>query len=274
MFFTGHTESTGTGENEDWMAASPDLIVVLDGATVRTETGCHHGPAWYARKLGAAIIAAAADRALPLPSVLAAAIGDVTGLHPECDLERPGAPSAAVGIVRVVNGVLRYLVLGDISIAVDHGEHRGGIEVISDERVSATAPAKRAEADRYLIGDPRKDDAMVAMKHAELATQNRDGGYWIAAAIPAAAEHALTGEHPAGDVRQFALLSDGAARLVKDFGLASWDEVMELLATAGPRELIHRVRTAEQFDPRGERYRRNKRSDDATAVYARLGRTG
>lgn len=266
MLFTGATVPGGTGENEDYLAATPDLIVVLDGATVRTETGCHHGPAWYTRKLGAAIIATAADRHLTLSEVLASAITEVTKLHPECDLERPGAPSAGVGIVRLDGEVLRYLVLGDISIVADTAE---GMKVISDERVSATALAERAEADRYLIGDPEKTAAMVKMKEAELTAQNHAGGYWIAAANPAAVEHALVGGFDATEVNQFALLSDGAARLVKDFGLASWGEVIELLATAGPVDLINRVRDVEEGDPLGEKYRRNKKSDDATAVYAK-----
>ncbi|UJW36955.1 hypothetical protein L3Q67_45150 (plasmid) [Saccharothrix sp. AJ9571] len=267
MFFTGATVPGGASENEDWLAATPDLIVVLDGATVRTETGCHHGPAWYTRKLGAAIIAAAADRQLPLAKVLAAAISEVTTLHPECDLERPGAPSAGAGIVRRDGDVLRYLVLGDISIAADTTT---GVTVISDERVSATAPAERAEADRYLIGDPDKAAALVKMKEAELAAQNRDGGYWIAAANPAAVEHALAGEFDLAEVRQFGMFSDGAARLVKDFGLTTWAEVIELMAASGPVELINRVRKVEEGDPLGEKYRRNKKSDDATAVYVRV----
>lgn len=266
MLFTGATVPGGAGENEDWLAATPDLIVVLDGATVRTETGCHHGPAWYTRKLGAAIIAAAADRQLTLAEVLAAAIAEVATLHPECDLERPGAPSAGAGIVRRDGDVLRYIVLGDISIAADTTT---GMKVISDERVSATAPAERAEADRYLIGDPEKAAALVKMKEVELAAQNRDGGYWIAAANPAAVEHALVGEFDADEVLQFALLSDGAARLVKDFDLVTWAEIIELLASSGPVELINRVREVEDDDPLGEKYRRNKKSDDATAVYAK-----
>lgn len=32
--------------NEAWVAAAQGLIVVLDGATARTDTGCVHGVAW------------------------------------------------------------------------------------------------------------------------------------------------------------------------------------------------------------------------------------
>ncbi|SFW11854.1 protein phosphatase 2C domain-containing protein [Amycolatopsis australiensis] len=267
MFFSGTTVPGGASENEDWLAATPDLIVVLDGATVRTETGCHHGPAWYTRKLGAAIIASAADRNLTLSQVLANAIVEVAKLHPQCDLKRPGAPSAGAAIVRQDGNILRYIALGDVSIVL---KTDADVEVVSDERVSATARAERAEADRYLIGEPEKAAALVRMKEAELAAQNQEGGYWIAAANPAAVEHALVGQLDIATITQIAVLSDGAARLVKDFKLASWDEVIELLASSGPHQLIKRVREVEEDDPLGEKYRRNKKSDDATAVYARI----
>jgi len=53
MIFTGATVAGDPAiPNEDWTAVTPDLVVMLDGATVRTETGCIHGAAWYARKLG------------------------------------------------------------------------------------------------------------------------------------------------------------------------------------------------------------------------------
>jgi len=58
---------------------------------------------------------------------------------------------------------------------------------------SETAPAERAEVDRHLIGTPEKAAALIPMKRAELAARNVEGGYWIAAAEPSAADHARTG---------------------------------------------------------------------------------
>src|SRR4051794_17523423 len=92
------TEPGGAAPSEDWAAASADLIVVLDGATARTETGCVHGIAWYANHLGTALVAGAAT-GHPLSDVLRDAITNVAKLHPECDLSHPGTPSAGVGIL-------------------------------------------------------------------------------------------------------------------------------------------------------------------------------
>ena len=85
---------------EDWAGITPNLAVVLDGGTARTETGCEHGVHWYAYQLGAAIVAQAVDPT-PLADCLAHAISHVNDLHPQCDHAHPGTPSAAAGIVRL-----------------------------------------------------------------------------------------------------------------------------------------------------------------------------
>jgi hypothetical protein len=269
MYFTGAT-SAGSPDvlNEDWMATTSDLVVMLDGATIRTETGCRHGAAWYTRRLGAAIIANAAVRSTPLQQVLATAIREVAALHPECDLTHPGTPSAAVGIVRFDSECLRYLVLGDITVVLDTID---GVTVVSDQRISASATAERAVVDRYLIGTREKATALVAMKHAELAARNTKDGYWIAAANPTAAQHAITVEVPMSAVHWLAVLTDGAARYVDLFHCADWAAVLSVLSRTGPQWFIDKlVRPVESADPLGARYRRNKRSDDATVVFAEL----
>lgn len=258
--------------NEDWVATTSDLVVMLDGATIRTETGCRHGAAWYTRKLGASIIAHAAARSTPLRQVLADAIGDVAGLHPECDLTHPGTPSAAAAIVHLSGDLLRYLVLGDVTVVLDTD---GEVSVVSDQRVGASAAPQRAEVDRYLIGSAEKASALVAMKHAELAARNTGGGYWIAAADPKATKHAVTGDVPIGTIRRLAVLTDGAARYVDLFGAADWTTALDVLSRCGPRWFIDKlVRPVEAADPLGSRYPRNKCSDDATAVFAELADAG
>jgi len=247
--------------SEDWAAATADLIVVLDGATARTETGCVHGIAWYAEHLGRALVDGASANGRPRADTLKAAIAAVADLHPQCDLSHPGTPSAGVGIMRPDGA---YLVLGDVAIVA---ETTKGVQVVVDNRVSETAPAERAEVDRYLIGTPEKAAALIPMKRAELAARNVEGGYWIAAAEPAAADHALTGVFDLPEAARVAVVTDGAARGVA-FGLMTWETLLNVAATEGPATLIRQVRTAEQSDPLGAAWPRNKASDDATTVVA------
>ncbi|WP_084599200.1 protein phosphatase 2C domain-containing protein [Actinoplanes subtropicus] len=252
-------------DNEDWFSASPHLVVVLDGATARTNTGCIHGISWYAAHLGSALSQGAADANLSLSDVLATGIEHVAALHPQCDLTHEGTPSAAVAMVRLREGWADYLVLGDVSIVLDTS---AGISAVSDERVSQTAPIERRIADGYPIGSVEKGDALVRMKHAELAMRNRPGGFWIAAADPSAASQALAGRIATEGLRRFAVLTDGAARIVNVFGELSWPELLDLAEKDGPETVLRRVRAAEESDPKGVRWPRNKRSDDATLALA------
>lgn len=252
-------------DSEDWVHADSNLVVVLDGATARTGTGCVHGVAWFVRQLGPAIARGASNTERSIAAAVADAIRHVASLHPTCDLAHPGTPSAAVGVLRLAEGAeyAEYFVLGDVSVVMDVD---GEIVLVTDDRVSSTAAAERAEANRYPIGSAEKRAALLSMKHAELAARNRPGGYWVAETDPDAVNHALTGRTPQRGLRRFAVLTDGAARVVK-FGLYDWQSALTLMQEHGPTELIRQVRAAERADPIGIRWPRNKQSDDAAVVF-------
>jgi len=244
------------------VATGLDLVVILDGATARTETGCMHGIAWYVQQLAAAIIG---HPGLPPADALALAIVHTANLHRDtCDLSHPGTPSAAAAILQARHGTLHYLVLGDVTIAID--SRSNGLEIITDDRVNRTAQAERAVADGLPNGSPEKTAALVEMKHAELAARNTPGGFWIATADPRVVSHAIIGEISLADVRQISLLTDGAARAVDPLGLYDWTGLMAHLDAEGPQELIRQVRAAESKDPDAIRWPRNKIHDDATVA--------
>jgi len=91
-----------------------------------------------------------------------------------------------------------------------------------------------------------------------------------AAADPQAARRALTGTWINNTIRRAAILTDGASRLVDQFALADWPELLRQLQASGPGSIIGQVREAENSDPGGSRWPRYKRSDDATAVFCQL----
>jgi hypothetical protein len=135
-------------------------------------------------------------------------------------------------------------------------------------RNSRPARAEREGANRYPIGSADKQAALLRMKRAELEVRNRPGGYWIAAADPNVVTEALTGKVGLDGLRRAAVLTDGGARIVRLFELLDWHELIDLLDDAGPGEVVRRIRAAEVADPEGRRWARNKRSYDATVVYA------
>jgi len=247
--------------NEDAVVICADTVAVLDGATARTDTGCIHGVAWFIEHLAKAL---AQHSDLSPANALVSAISATADQHRDtCDLAHPGTPSAAVAIMQARSGVLRYLLIGDITLIIDTAR---GLQVMTDDRVGTTARAERAAADSLPSGSAEKNHALVRMKHAELASRNVPGGFWVAAADPAVVTNALTGEIPLREVRHAAMLTDGAVRAVDPLKLYDWPALLAELSTSGPDELIRQVRAAEDADPAGVRWPRNKIHDDATVA--------
>jgi len=248
--------------NEDHIEIGSDIAIVIDGATSRTETGCIHGVSWYAAQLGSAVQNRQYAEST-LTATLARAIEDVAALHSHtCDLAHPGTPSAAITILRRAHDRFQWLVLGDVTLILETDEK---LDVVSDDH-SHVAAEEQAEADQYPIGDPRKVEAMRRMKLVELSQRNVPGGFWVASTDPSVVEHTLTGEVPSASLKRALLLSDGAARLVDMFEMATHLELLDLTSSKGPQEVLRQVRAAEAEDPDGRRWPRNKHSDDATAV--------
>lgn len=254
--------------NEDYAAVSAASAVVVDGASpFGSASGCVHGVAWYARRLGAALLAALDDAARrPLPDCLAEAIMGVAGLHEQtCDLDHPGTPSATVVAVRADGDLLDYLVLADSALVLDDA----GPDplVVTDDRQAIVG----AEL-RHLMSHPGGSSELAAGARAYVEAlavhRNRPGGFWVASTDPDAAAEALTGTARLPDLRAVALLSDGATRLADRFGLLDWSSLCDLLATPdGPAALVDRTRSAEDTDPLGGRWPRAKHHDDATVLW-------
>ncbi|MCX5398057.1 protein phosphatase 2C domain-containing protein [Streptomyces sp. NBC_00102] len=257
--------------NEDFVAVTDDLVVVLDGATVPggLDTGCSHGTRWFTRKLGGRLLSLLApEPGLPLADALAEAISTTADEHGRsCDIAHPGHPSATVALLRENEDAYEYLVLGDSSVVLDLPE---GVRVVTDNRFDDVAVAEHRALAAVPLGTDEHAEALRALALELRVHCNVPGGYWVAAAAPQAAHEALTGSAPRSSVARAAVLTDGASIIADTFGELKWPELLDVLAGAdGPAELIRRVRTAELADPQGLRQPRNKVHDDATAVFCR-----
>lgn len=267
MIVTTCTEPGGASPNEDWVGTVPSAVVVLDGVTAPagTGTGCQHGTAWYSAQLGLRLLAHLATTDLPLTDILAAAISETAAAHGStCDLSHPGTPSAAVAILRASAGTVEYLALADIAILLDDGDQ---VVVVTDDRVDQVADDAREETRRHPVGSAAHAAAVAQLSRVQRESRNRPGGYWVAAADPAAVDHAVCGSLLG--VRRAALLTDGATRAV-EWGVTTWRGLLDLLHTDGPGAVISWTRELERDDPTGDLWPRYKESDDATAAYAEL----
>jgi len=254
--------------NEDFLAATPDAVVLLDGAGTPTgsESGCVHGVAWFVRRLGSALLGSMMrDDDSDLRACLAASIADVGSLHADtCDLAHPGSPSATVVAVKVQQEALDYLVLADSVLVLDLSTE---LRVVTDDHEAQIGTQFRAHMDAWPNGTPEHENAHREYVENLRAHRNRPGGFWVASTDPEAAGQALTGSVPQEQVRAAAVLSDGASRLVDRFGMATWDDVLKTLDGRGPHELLRQVREAEHSDPSGSRWPRGKAHDDASVAY-------
>ncbi|WP_335990012.1 hypothetical protein [Glycomyces sp. MUSA5-2] len=253
--------------NEDHYLIDPavGVVVLADGATARTDTGCAHGTAWYARALTEALAARAAAAGGPerLRFALLDAIEDTAAAHPGCDLAHPGTPSATVAALAPYSeSAVEVLVLGDATVIVatetDTRAHTQSVDHIGQ--------SERDAACALPIGDPAREDLLVAMKQVMHARRNTDGGYWVAAADPGAAYRAYSRIVPVLGLRQVLLLSDGAAALSEVYGATDAAGLLALALAEGPGAIIKQVRAIEEGDPDARQYPRTKGSDDATAV--------
>ncbi|WP_063795881.1 hypothetical protein [Peterkaempfera griseoplana] len=259
--------------SEDFAAATSEALVLVDGSSTPAglESGCRHGTAWYARRLGVHLLARLTDRAdRTAAQCLGDAIAETAALHGgRCDLSHPNTPAAMVVAARRQGAELEYAVLGD-SLLVLH-PYAGEPVVVGGNQPFTAGEELRRRVWASAPGSPERAALHMQYVLAVRAVRNTGRGPWVAAALPRAAEHAESGAAPLAGLRGVAALSDGAARYVERYGLGGWADALELMAGPGPGELLARVRAVEASDPRCVRWPRGKAQDDATAVYAHLG---
>ncbi|OJF10408.1 hypothetical protein [Couchioplanes caeruleus] len=256
------TDTAPGRPNEDFVVATPEIAVVVDGAGI-PYGGCHHGVAWYAKQLGVRTLAALTQNPdISLTDGLATGIATVASMHvATCDLANPGTPCAAIGILRVGEHQVDTLALSDVSIVVDL---ESGLEVTCDlsiEHISGTEPDAVAG---LRFGTDGHQAALADLVARQTATRNRPDGWWVAAADPDAAQYAHVRSYPRTAMRRASAFTDGATRPVDQMRCFEWSTYLDLLDKLGPAGLIQQVRAIEIADPDGERYPRTKRHDDAT----------
>jgi hypothetical protein len=255
MRVTMATEAGHAGRtNEDFAGAVPCGMVLVDGAggIAGAEEVCHHGVAWYATRLGGALLGTLSQD-LSLRNVLAESIARITDEHRDtCDVANSISPYAAVAILRFSGKIVEHLVLGDAVVVVG----RAGVEpfVAHDPREVLIARSFQAQLKGIREGSAEYQRLLLELR----AQRNNSGGFWVAKDDPRVVDEAITGSCPADEVTATALLSNGASRLVDTFGLTGWTGLLHLLDTDGPGEIIRRVREAEA--------REGVATDDATIV--------
>jgi hypothetical protein len=247
----------------DRIIVTRSAVAVLDGASAFEPTRVPPGE--YASRLGACIAAALNDRPdAPLASVLAEAIAATAAALGLAD--DGGCPSSTVAMARLAGDALDLLALGDSCVFYGTGLGAPGTGTLTDDRLAGLRlPQQRHYRERLAAGSGYDDahrELLRALQREQRQHRNQPGGYWIAAANPAAASHALTLTLPATPETWVVLATDGAVNTARQLGLDDWPA----LARSGPAALARLLRHCQDWeqhaDPGGRQFPRSKRHDD------------
>ncbi|GAA1173397.1 hypothetical protein F4556_007064 [Kitasatospora gansuensis] len=267
---TGERPGTAGKLTEDHVVVLPDAVIVLDG--VSTVSGDEPRGGWYARTLGAWLARELDGGGDPdLRVVLAEAIRAVAAEHRLL----PGrSPAATVAVLRRAGDRLDAAVLGD-SPVVAYGRD-GSVHELRDDRLAdlvAPRPQLAEYRSRLAAGsgfDARHRELMLELREFQYTVINREGGYWIAEADPAAGLHARTASWPLAELGDLVLATDGVSSLVDDYRLADWTTLLEDCRRAGPQWLVDAVHEAEAGDRGAVKWPRGKIHDDKALAHVRL----
>jgi hypothetical protein len=222
---------------EDRVVRLPNAVVLLDGATSPTPRERDGG--WHSRHLAEELTALDGD----LADDLAHAIERLARGH---GLTPGDSPSSTVAITRWTETDVDVLVLADSPVVVFTDT---GVEVVADTRLRDL----RGQVDR--ITDWR----------------NREHGWWVAEADPAAAYRAVRATWPRDRVRTVLMATDGVSCGVDDYGLfADWQIVLDITSEKGPEAVLDEIRAAEASDPDRTKWQRPKVHDDQALAVIRF----
>jgi serine/threonine protein phosphatase PrpC len=254
--------------NDDRAGASARCAWVIDGATDLAPPGLlgdRGGAAWLAATADAAFgLGEAADLRATCAAVFEAVAARYAA---ERRREPAGAwelPSASFAAVQLVGGSLEVAWAGDCAILRARAD--GAVDWLTP------APDRAAESvEAAALGDALGGARTPAVIADRRAARERPGRRVLgveAAASSASTDHASV-TAALGDT--LLLMSDGFATLVDSYDAYDAPGLMAAVRERGVAALAEELRAIERDDPDCRRFPRFKRSDDATALWVRVG---
>ena len=262
---------------EDALYAGDDFAFVLDGASSVTHeriTEAATDAVWFVERWKDYLKTALARNTEILPIMISGAEKIAAEYS-----SFPGAgsvgdkPSAAVSIVRVKNNYLEYFSLCDTVILVRY--KNGKCDYILDERLVVLDNEnfeRVKELCRKTGGTPVRNFPQVfPYVYQNRNKMNTPGGYAALSHTTDGLETALTGRIAADGVRDILLFSDGFAQSYDLFGIYKTPyEMIEDVSRSGIKKTVKKLQDAQDADPEGVAFVRNKKGDDIAVVYIGL----
>ena len=252
--------------NDDRLGAVSRHAWVIDGATDLGPPGLlgsQGGAAWLANQAQAGFTAAEGGIA-----TIFAAVGErlIAAWHAERTREPEGRwemPLASAIAVRIEGERLECGWLGDCAALLRRGNTTQRLGPVSDR---AYEVAKAAGLAQHGLGNVKRSAPILA----ELRASRGRPESRVLSVDPA---HMVveTSAHDCTPGDELLLMTDGFATLLDDYALYDPAALMAAVDARGLADLATELRAVEQADIACERYPRFKISDDATALWLRIG---
>lgn len=262
---------------EDALYADEHCAFVLDGATGVSGEKVTDAPTdacWFVRRHRARLIGALGEKGEIADAVAACAEAVAEEyLHFAGAEKVADKPSAVLSVVRERDGFLEYYSLGDTVIILRMKD--GEVMHILDERLvrldnenfermkkiaaekGKTVRAAFADIVPYILENRRK--------------MNTPQGYCALAHTTDGLDTALMGKIPLAKIRDLLVFSDGFAEIYDLFGLYPTPAALIAeIAENGIMPAMKRLHAAQEADPDGEKFVRNKLRDDISVIYAEI----
>lgn len=272
--------ASGGSGNDDDFGATDQYLWVIDGATDVGAVHCTRqisDAAWLADTMGQWL--REQTRGQPSVSVRTLLLGleahlrsafaaevRTTGL---AQVARQDAPTACLGLVRISDGMLELVCVGDVSITVL--APNGTPWLLSDREhevcAARTQLVLREARNEGVSGDALRECIRPVLR-ANRALANQPDGYRIVHPQHAWAAGATVHVLPAVADTRVLLATDGLWRLVDVFRDCDAQGLSERLGAEGFDAVVEHLRSLERADPLGQVHLRVKVSDDATAILA------
>jgi hypothetical protein len=259
----------GSGINEDAVGCSGNLAWVIDGATPLSRERLTYAPSdarWLVDFVQRELRTAGEERdPRSLEEIIAEIAQKVRRASGGWRAQPKFPPSAALGLARNCGEAIEYFVLADVVVAVD-GRFQAAWSDDAVDRANVEAISSFEETLRA-TGSYEQSIAAVRplMRRQRETRMNVDGGYWVLADDPRAAERAIRGSVRARDISRVLLCTDGFARAVQLLQLfGSWADFFAANRPLG--DVLDDIRSVEANDPECLRFPRWSVSDDASAL--------
>ena len=264
--------------NEDAYGIGENCAWVLDGSTglngkrlVADENGSD--AQWYAAAFSAYLKTALPNSQAPLQEIFSQGVRTVWREFEHRaggTVQREDVPCCVGTAIRIRNGFLEYINVGDCCLLVRYQD--GRVEELLDHTLckldqgSIDLAVQISREEGIPISQCRKK-IHSRLQQVRL-TMNTPEGYISLADDDQSVLQAKTGKIPVSQIRDICMVSDGFSEYYNMFGLAnSLADFMDIVETTEPQVLFEQLLAAQKADAQYTAHPRFKLSDDSTLVY-------